>query len=118
MSYRDRKAAAITYTTEPTLTDQAAARDTDINVIVAQFTIHGQVPGQTGQPMYDDFTQLPSDLRGFIERSRELETAKAKLPDALKKLSIDALLGLTTAQLTDILTPKPADKPAEQKEPK
>lgn len=111
MSYRENKLAAITHNNEPSLTDQAAARDTDINVIVAQFTVHGQAPGTTAQPLYEDFTNLPTDLRGFIELGREMEQRRNELPEAFRTMSIDELMTLTPADIQRTLTPAQPDTP-------
>lgn len=104
MNYAKNKRLAITRPKKPTLTDQAGAKDTDINVIIKQFTQHGQLP-QGPEPMYGDFTNLPTDLRGFIDLGRSLKTNRDKLPAALKDMNVDALLALTPAQITTILTP-------------
>lgn len=100
-----------TFNNEPTMTDQSQARDTDINVIVGAFGI-ANVTGATGTPMYEDWTEMPTDLRGWIEQARSLEQHRNALPDALKTMDIQELLGLTPEQLAAKL--KPADKPAEK----
>lgn len=112
-NWAKNKIAAIFINTEPTLTDQAGARDTDINVIVAQFGIHGQAPGAPGDPIYGDFTGLPQGLRESIETARRLDIYKNQLPDALKGMSIDELLALTPETLRAKLTP--AETPADEK---
>lgn len=116
MNYQKNRQLARTTNTEPTLTDQSAAADTDINIIVRNYTVHGQVPGTSQEPMYEDWTQLPDDLRGFLELGRSLEDHHSKLPDSLKNLSLEALLALTPEELTNIL--KPAEKPAEPEKDK
>lgn len=104
-NYHRNKAKAIYNNTEPSLTDQAAAKDTDINVIVKGFLTHGQAPGQTGSPMFDDFTQNPSDLREYIERARTLDEHRAKLPAQIRNLALEELLALTPETLRAKLTP-------------
>lgn len=110
-NWAKNKKLAVFTNTEPTMTDQASARDTDINVIVTQFGIHGQAPGGADQPIYGDFTEFPTDLRETIEMGKRLAYHKGKLPDALKDMPIDELLALTPETLRAKLTP--ADKPAE-----
>lgn len=114
MIYQKNKIKSRTVNTEPSLTDQAAARDTDINVIVGQFLVHGQVPGTTKQPIPDaDFTQMPTDLRGFIDMGRAMKDHRDKLPAQLKGMELDKLLSLTPEELKTILAP-PEDKPKEE----
>lgn len=105
MIFQANKRRAITHTTKPTETDQSQARDTDINVIVKQFLVHGQAPGHNKQPINADFTQLPTDLRGFIEMGQSLAELKAKLPDQVRELPTEELLALTPEQLLNKLTP-------------
>lgn len=116
MSYYQRnKEASKTRNTDPTLTDQSAAREADINVIVGRFTKTGMVPVAKLQPMAGDYSQLPTDLRGFIETARGLHDLRRKLPLELRDHSIEKLLALTPDELTKILTP-PAPKQDEVKE--
>lgn len=105
-----------TSNTEPTLTDQSAAGATDINIIVTQFLRTGQTP-QSKQMQYGDFTQLPEDLRGFIEMGRSIEENRNKLPEALREIPVEHLVRMTNEQINGILAPpeKPADKKDEQK---
>lgn len=109
--YALNKANSRTVNKQPTKTDQSQARETDINVIVGRYGIGGTVPGPGGQPITGDFTELPQDLRGFIEKGRELEKLRADLPKELQTKTTEELLALTPAELTTILTP-PAPPPA------
>jgi len=112
--YAQNKIKAKTVSKKPTLTDQASARDADINVIVGQFLTHGQVPGTTKQPIVGaDFTKMPTDLRGFIDLGKSLEKNKARLPAQLKGMTTDKLLSLTPEELKTILAP-PEEKPKEE----
>lgn len=117
--YHENKHRAITKSAKPTLTDQSAAKDTDINIIVGQFLTHGHAPGNARQPIEDaDFTKMPRDLRGFIEEARSLDEHKRKLPDQLKDMQVEEILRLTPEQLTTILTPpKPAEPAAPAPQP-
>lgn len=112
-NWKKNKAKAVFTNTQPTLTDQAGARDTDINVIVAQFGIHGQVPQGASNPLYGDFTDLPNGLRESIEMARNMRAEQDKLPEQLRGLSIDELLALTPETLREKLTP--VEKPTEPK---
>lgn len=113
MSYRENKQRAQTRTTKPSLTEQSAANETDINVIVAKFKITGRVPGSQQEPLSGDFTQLPRDLRGFIDLAKSMKNLKSKLPKELRDIPDAKLLALTPDQLKNILTP-PAPKPASE----
>lgn len=111
------KMAAITVNTTPTLTDQSQASETDRNVIVHKFLQHGQIPAPRKAPTYADYSQLPQDLRGFLDQARSLERLRAQLPTQLRGYSQSDLLALTPQQLKDILTP-PAPSPAPAPAPK
>lgn len=106
-----RNRAAFTDVGE-TMTDQSQAHDTDINVIVKRYGVFGQAPGIDKEPIYGDFSDLPTDLRGFIEMGRTLDDERARLPEPLREMSMEELFALTPEKLTEILTP-PATKPAE-----
>lgn len=103
---------------EPTLTDQSQANDTDINVIVKRYGIHGQLPGAATPPMFGDFTQLPTDLRAMIEMARSLEERRADLPQQLREMPIEHILALQPDELTAILTPPALPPDSKKDEPK
>lgn len=111
MGYYENRKRAQTVNTEPTLTEQSMARDTDINIIVEKFRITGRVPGAQTEPMAGDFSELPDDLRGFIESAKSIKEVRRKLPPQLREMPIEELLALTPDKLTSILTP-PAPTPA------
>lgn len=114
-SWRNRylaaKKKAVFINTEPSLTEQSLANETDINVIISRFAVSGTVPGAAGEPIYADFTQLPTDLRGFLETAQRLDQLRSSLPPALRSKPVEELLTLTPEQLKTILTPKPAEDP-------
>jgi len=110
MNYQKNKARAVTYDDTPTMTDQAGAKDTDINVIVGQFLVTGKVPGSGKEPVYDDFSKLPRDLRGFIEMGRALEEHKTRLPQQLRAIPVQDLVAMTREQISAILAPKEEKK--------
>lgn len=112
--YAKNRLRARTVNTEPSLTEQSMAKDTDINIIVQKFRTTGRVPGSDTEPMSGDFTELPEDLRGFIECAKSMMDHRAKLPLELRHLPTDQLLNLQPDQLQNILTP-PATKPDEEK---
>jgi len=101
-----------TVNTEPTLTDQSQAQATDINIIVTQFLRTGHAP-QARQGQYGDFTQLPTDLRGFIEMGRSISKHQNELPEQLREIPIEYLVRMTNEQINDIL--RPPEEPAEVK---
>lgn len=96
---------------KPSLTDQSQARDTDINVIVGRYLKTGAAPGAPVAPINGDFTELPQDLRGFIETSRTIHKHRHQLPEKLRNMPVDELMRLTPDALANILKP-PADTPA------
>jgi len=110
-NYARNKAASRTKTTMPTATDQAAAHDTDRNIIMTRYMVHGQAPGTAVAPRFGDFTRLPTDLRGFLDQARGLAQLRRKLPKELQNMSTDELTRLTPEELKKILTP-PAPPPA------
>lgn len=113
MTYRENKQRARTITTTPTLTDQAAARETDINVIVGRMLPGGVVPGLKGPGIYMDWTGVPTELRGLFEQGRSLVKHRKELPEILQDMPLQQLLTLTNEQIANILRPpaKPADQP-------
>lgn len=118
MSYAQNKERARTHNTDPSLADQSQAKETDINVIVGRYGISGQLPQSGAQPMYGDFSRLPTELRDFIEIGRTLDQRRRELPPELRDMPTDELLALTPEQLTTKLTP-PAPTPAKtEEEPK
>lgn len=109
--YAFNKIRTRTITTQKTKTDQSQAKDTDINVIVGRFLHTGTVPAPDQRPFYGDFSELPGDLRGFLDRARTLEHHRKQLPKALQHLTTEELLTLTPKALKDIMEP-PAPTPA------
>lgn len=55
--------AAINVNLEPTRTQQSAKDECDINKIVERAKKGAEPPVSDRQPMYGDFTQVPTDLR-------------------------------------------------------
>lgn len=103
--YYNRARALATRDDTPTMTDQSQANDTDINVIVKRYGVHGQVPGTNAQPTYEDLVNFPDNLRDLIDTARGINDHLDKLPPQLKTLSFGELMALTNEQLTHILTP-------------
>lgn len=96
---------------KPSLTDQSQAKDTDINIIVNRFLKTGTAPGAPVAPIHGDFTELPQDLRAFIETSRTIHKHRNRLPEQLRNMPVDELMRLTPDALARILAP-PATPPA------
>lgn len=108
------KARAAYFETQPSKTDQSQANDTDINVIMKRYTVTGVAPGAATGPQYQDFTELPQDLRGLIEQTRSIKHLRGTLPDALRDKPMEELLTLTPAQLMALHTPVEPNKPTEE----
>jgi len=106
VNHEERRAKGRTVNNEPTMTDQSQASETDLNVIMRKYGVSGRVPATTAQPMYGDFTNLPTDLRDMIETSRTIKEKRSQLPKELREMPIEELLALTPDQLTTILTPQ------------
>lgn len=102
---------------KPTLTDQAAASETDINVVVPRFLRQGGALSGNDSPMSGDFTNLPDNLRDMIELTREMGRLRQELPQQLRTRSYEDLASMTYEQAASILTP-PAPPPDEKKEEK
>lgn len=104
--------------TGTSLTDQGAAKDTDINIIVKRYQRSGMVPVGRTEPLYGDWTMFPPDLRGVIELARSGEQHRKNLPEALRGMSLEDLAQLTPEQLKEKLKPAetntPPAKPAEE----
>lgn len=113
---KERRKAAAFHNTEPTMTDQSAVANTDLNVIINQFLKTGR-PQNSGIPRYGDFTEIPNDLRSIIEMSRSMQRRRRELPPQLRDMPVEELLALTPDDIKEILTP-PADKPVETKDEK
>ena len=105
MSYAVNKVRSRTTNTQPSLTDQSAAKDTDRNVIVKKFMVHGQVPTGNKTPIYADFASMPKDLVGLLEQAKSIYRLKNQLPKDLRDLTLDALLALTPDEIKAKLTP-------------
>lgn len=115
--YIANKLAAVHNNAMPTETDQSQARETDINVIIGRFGVGHLAKGNGKVPMYEDFTDLPRDLRGYIEQARGLDELRARLPEPLKAQKLEELLQLTPQQIHGLLFPQPeAPPPTDTKE--
>lgn len=117
MYYQNRVKAQYTQT-EPSLADQAGARETDLNVIVGRMIPGGMVPGLKGPGIYADWTGVPTDLRGLFEQGRSLIQKRGELPEQLRDIPLDALMRLTNEQLAAIMAPpKQTNEPKPTNEP-
>ncbi len=114
--YLQNKANAVYNNTEPSLADQSQAKDTDINVIIGRFGVGRLAQGNGKVPMYEDFSDLPRDLRGYIEQARGLDNLRERLPEQLKTQKLEELLSLTPQQIHGLLFPPPAPTPTEPTE--
>lgn len=59
---------------EPSLAQQQFVEECDINNIIAKYKVSGLVPGSANQPMYGDFSALPSyqEAMDSINRGNEI----------------------------------------------
>lgn len=114
-NYRRNKELAKYRNTDPTMTDQAGATDTDINVIVRNFNVHGQAPGTSREPTYADFSALPNDFRDMIEAAREAVNHYRALPAELRDIPLDELVHLSNDDIARRIR-KP-DEPAKPQTP-
>jgi len=106
-----------THNTEPTMTDQSGADETDINVIVKKYGVFGTVPGSNNPPIFGDFADIPTTLAESIELIRSIPELHAGLPGEAGKLTLNELLQLNDEQLKAKLTP-PVPPPPPKDEPK
>lgn len=113
--YKLNKERARTRTTQPTKTDQSQAANTDLNIIVKHAMNAGAMPPGNLTPLYQDFTVLPPDLRTLLELGRNINLLKRRLPQKLRDMSTEELMGLKADQLKSILSP-PAPPPEPKKE--
>lgn len=102
--------------TDPSMTDQSQAADTDINVIVKRYTATGMLPEPQGVGAFADMTKIPQDLRGLIETSRSIEHYRNALPPQLRAMPMEQLLTLTNDELEAMFKPvetnnQPKDEP-------
>lgn len=65
--------------TDLTRTQQHQRDDTDINVIVQRFNVHGVLPQGRTQPQYGDFTS-PGDYQECLNKVIEAQDAFDQLP--------------------------------------
>jgi len=111
VSYYKNRLRARTENHLPTATDQSQAAETDINVIVRNFMKHGEAPGAAGEPLYGDFTELPNNLRDFIETARTLNENRNNLPQALRALPVEQLLSLPVEEMKKLIDPPKQEEP-------
>jgi len=103
-TYRANKARARFYNTQPSMTDQSQANDTDVNIIMKKYAVTGTAPGAPKAPMYIDMTNFPTTLRGVLEEGRKMGAYRRALPEQLRDKPIEELLMLTTEEIQTILT--------------
>lgn len=99
MGYYENRKRARTITVGSTKTDQSAAINTDINIIMRNAAIHGTVMGSSKPPIYGDFSQIPDNLRDMLELAKTVEGHRAQLPAALQSMTVEELINADPAQL-------------------
>lgn len=80
---KDRSRPA-TINTEDTMTQQADANDTDINVIMARYNQTGQLPEVLTEPMFGDFTGT-LDYATAVSAIRVAEEAFLEVPAKIRE---------------------------------
>lgn len=70
---------------DPSKTQQQFANDADINAILRKFTETGQLPTQTGSPVYQDIDK-EFDLQDQMVTGAEVEEAWNALPAAVRNI--------------------------------
>ncbi|QCQ84609.1 internal scaffolding protein [Blackfly microvirus SF02] len=111
--YMERKVELASVNVDPSETDQSGSDDTDINVIVKRYGVYGTVPQGKKPAVYgEDYSQLPDDLRGFIETARTIDSLRGELPTELAALTIEDLVTYTPEAIAALLAPKqPTEEP-------
>lgn len=84
---------------DPSLTVQADAEQADINTIVRKFGVTGMLPYGNLQPVYDDFTDYPTDYHTAMNLIRGADSAFMDLPAEVRSaFNNDAGLFLDAVQ--------------------
>lgn len=118
MGYYDNRKRARTETIGVTKTDQSQRELTDINVIVRNLGMTGQMQGHARAPIYADFSALPEDLRGFLEMGKELQEHRANLPEELQHLDNQQIVDADPRELARIINGTRTAKERRAKLPK
>lgn len=104
-THEELRAKARTVNNDPTETDQSEARETDLNVILTRYMQSGTVQSHGKQPMYMDWTEMPEDLRGYLEAREAMEEHKLALPEQLRDIPTEELLYMTPEEIHAKLKP-------------
>lgn len=104
MGYAENKQRSRTIIVGTTLTDQAGAEATDINVIVRKMQTTGTFPAGAKPPMYVDLSILPDNLRDMLEMSRNVESHREALPPELQHLSTSELIAMEPKSIAGLMT--------------
>lgn len=73
------------HTTGPSLTRQEFADECDINSIMARYETTGALPANNVEPVYVDWTDMPQDLMGSMQRLDEASRAFMTLPAKVRR---------------------------------
>lgn len=76
---------AIDVNLEPTRTQQSAKDDCDINVIIERAKRGADIPTNGREPVYGDFTQIPTDLRECLVQVNKANLAFMSLDAQVRK---------------------------------
>jgi len=114
-THEELRAKARTVNNDPTETDQSGASETDLNVILQRYAQSGTIQSHGKDPIYEDWTKYPEDLRGFLEAKERMQEARDQLPPELRDKPTSELLYMTPEALQAALTPK--EPPKEEPKP-
>lgn len=69
----------------PSMARQEFREECDINSIMAKYQVTGMLPANVQEPVYYDFTCMPSDLLGMMDLMDTAEQAFMSLPAVVRK---------------------------------
>lgn len=97
--YAINKAKAIYRSNAPSLTDQAAYKDTDLNIVIPRYLTTGHAPGQVKPGEFMDLSEVPQDLRGLIDESRRINQYRQQLPEELRDIPTEQLIYMSPEEM-------------------
>lgn len=85
--YKKNGTDTTVYPDGPSMTRQEFAEECDINTIMKRYEGRdiGAIMRSDIEPMYVDFTSVPNDLMGYMEKMREAELAFMTLPASVRR---------------------------------
>jgi len=88
--YKTSGAKSVFFTVGPSLTRQEFADECDINAIMRRYEqagagVNGMPRNPNLEPMYVDFTTLPTDLLGYMDMMNDAEKSFMTLPATVRR---------------------------------